>query len=157
MTTLEQDHKELARRALEEVCPRGHFAKAEQFYSPSFRDHVNALEFHGMEGVRQSVRLYRSVLPDLRIEVEDQLLDGDRVASRWVARGTNHGRRATLTGITISQIRDGKIVEDWTVSDTLGLVRQLGPLRVARLAVGMVMRSASSSRRNHRPARPGCG
>jgi len=146
VTTPEQDHKTVARRALEEVCARGDFEKAEQFYSPSFRDHVNALEFHGMEGVRQSVRLYRSVLPDLRIEVEDQLLDGDRVASRWVARGTNHGRRATLTGITISQIRDGKIVEDWTVSDSLGLLRQLGPYRVARLGAGQLSKALRARR-----------
>ena len=116
----------MARRGLEEVCARGDFAKAEQFYSPSFKDHVNALEFRGLEGVRQSVGLYRSVFPDLEIEVEDQLVDGELVASRWIARGTNRGRRATLTGITISRIADGKIVEDWTVSDSLGLLRQLG-------------------------------
>jgi predicted ester cyclase len=141
VTTLEQDHKQLARRALEEVCARGDFAKAEQFYSPSFKDHVNALEFHGLDGVRKSVGLYRSVFPDLEIEVEDQVVDGERVVSRWIARGTNRGRRATLTGITISHIVDGRIVEDWTVSDSLGLLRQLGPWRVALLAAGQ-LRSA---------------
>jgi predicted ester cyclase len=141
VTTLEEDHKQLARRALEEVCARGDFAKAEQFYSPSFRDHVNALEFHGLDGVRQSVGLYRSVFPDLEIEVEDQVVDHERVVSRWIARGTNRGRRATLTGITISHIVDGRIVEDWTVSDSLGLLRQLGPWRVALLAAGR-LRSA---------------
>jgi hypothetical protein len=35
----------------------------------------------------------------------------------------------------------GKIVEDWTVSDSLGLLRQLGPWRVALLAAGQ-LRSA---------------
>jgi predicted ester cyclase len=145
VTNLEQDHKELARRALEEVCARGDVAKAEQFYSPSFKDHVNALEFNGLEGVRQSVGLYRSVFPDLEIEVEDQVVDGERVVSRWIARGTNRGRGATLTGITISRLADGKIVEDWTVSDNLGLLRQLGPLRVALLAAGQ-LRSALRNR-----------
>jgi predicted ester cyclase len=145
VTTLEQDHKELARRALEEVCARGDFAKAEQFYSPSFRDHVNALEFQGLEGVRQSVGLYRSVFPDLEIEVQDQIVDGERVVSRWIALGTNRGRRATLSGITISHITDGKIVEDWTVSDSLGLLRQLGPFRVVLLAAGQ-LRSALRAR-----------
>lgn len=148
MTTLEQDHKNLARRALEEVCARGDFAKAKQFYSPSFKDHVNALDFEGLDGVRRSVSLYRSVFPDLEIEVEDQLVDGDHVTSRWVARGTNRGRRATLTGITVSQIAEGKIVEDWTVSDTVGLLRQLGPLRAALLAAGQLR---SALRRSARP------
>jgi predicted ester cyclase len=112
MSTLEQQQqKDVARRALEEVCARGDFAKAEQFYSPAFRDHVNSLEFRGLEGVRQSVGMYRAVFPDLEIQVDDQVVDGDRVASRWTARGTNRGRRATVTGITISHIQDGKIVE----------------------------------------------
>jgi len=148
MTTLVQDQKTLARRALEEVCARGDFAKAEQFYSPAFRDHVNALEFRGLDGVRKSVNLYRSVFPDLEIEVVAQVVEGDRVASRWTARGTNRGRHATLDGITISTIENGKIVEDWTTSDSLGLLRRLGPWRVAALLAGQVrdrLRSRSSS------------
>src|SRR5436190_11753686 len=112
-TTAEQEHKDIARRAIEEVCARGDFAKAERLYSPHFHDHVNDLEYHGLEGVRESVSLYRSVLSDLEIRVEDQLVDGDRVASHWTATGTNRGRRITMRGITISHIVDGKIVEDW--------------------------------------------
>ncbi|HEX8856315.1 MAG TPA: ester cyclase [Thermoleophilaceae bacterium] len=147
MTTLEQDHKVIARRALEEVCARGDFAKAEQFYSPSFRDHVNELEFHGLEGVRKSVGLYRSVFPDLEIEVVDQVIDGDEVASRWVARGSNRGRRATLEGITISRIEDGKIVEDWTVSDNVGMLRRLGLWRTLRLLAAQARDRLSSGSR----------
>ena len=133
MSALEQQQqKDVARRALEEVCARGDFAKAE-FFSPTFRDHVNSLEFRGLEGVRQSVGMYRAVFPDLEIQVDDQVVDGYRVASRWTVRGTNRGRHATLAGITISHIQDGKIVEDWSVSDTAGLLQQLGPRRAALL------------------------
>ena len=136
MSTLDQQQqKDVARRALEEVCARGDFAKAEQFYDPAFRDHVNSLEFQGLEGVRQSVGMYRALFPDLEIQVDDQVVDGDRVASRWTAGGTNRGKRATLTGITISHIKDGKIVEDRSVSDTAGLLQQLGPRRAAMLGV----------------------
>jgi predicted ester cyclase len=162
MTTLEQQHQDLARRALEEVCARGDFAKAEQYYSPAFRDHVNALEFRGLDGVRRSVSLYRSVLPDLEIEVEDQIVDGQRVASRWIARGTNRGKRATLNGITISHIDDEKIVEDWTVSDGAGLLQQLGPRRAALLAINHLVahlrgraRGQGSPRRRHASPGPG--
>jgi SnoaL-like domain len=48
------------------------------------------------------------MLPDREIEVQDQVIDGEHVVSGWVARGTNRGRRATLTGITISEIADGR-------------------------------------------------
>jgi predicted ester cyclase len=38
------------------------------------------------------------------------------------------GRPITITGIAISRVRDGKIVEEWEVSDVLGLLRQIGGL-----------------------------
>ena len=141
MATVEQDHRERARRAIEEVCARGDFDKAPQFYSERFHDHVNSLEYHGLEGVRQSVELYRSIFPDLEIRVEDQVVEDDRVASRWTARGTNRGRRVTLKGITISRFEDGKIVEDWGYSDTVDLLRQLGPLRVGRLGAEQLVKA----------------
>ena|SRR5438067_6269214 len=141
MATVEQDHRERARRAIEEVCARGDFDKAPQFYSERFHDHVNSLEYHGLEGVRQSVELYRSIFPDLEIRVEDQVVEDDRVASRWTARGTNRGRRVTLKGTTISRFEDGKIVEDWGYSDTVDLLRQLGPLRVGRLGAEQLVKA----------------
>ncbi len=84
-----QQQKDVARRALEEVCARGDFAKAEQFYDPSFRDHVNSLEFQGLEGVRQSVGMYRAVSPILR----------SRSTTKWSTEtGSHHGgRRAAPT------------------------------------------------------------
>jgi predicted ester cyclase len=115
-----------ARSALEEVCARGDLACARELYAEDFIDHVNALEFHGQEGIAKSVALYRAVFPDLRIRVEDQTVDGDRVTSRWTLQGTHKGRKVMLPGITISRFENGRIAEDWTVSDNLELLRRLG-------------------------------
>ncbi len=127
--------REGARRALEEVCARGDYEAAERLYASDFVDHVNDLEFHGHQGIRQSVGLYRRVLGGLRIRVEDQLAEDDRVASRWVAEGSNRGRLIRIQGITISRFADGRIVEDWSTSDNLSLLRQIGARRV--LLVGL--------------------
>lgn len=126
-TTL--DGRELARRAkaaLERVCSGADLDPASKYYATDFVDHVNDLEFRGLEGTRQSVELYKSVLSDLAIEVTEQLVDGDRVTSRFVVTGTSRGRRVCVNGITISRFRQGMIVEDWSVTDSLGLLRQLG-------------------------------
>ena len=123
-----------ARVALEEVCARGDLDRARAIYAENFVDHVNALDFHGQEGIAKSVALYRAVFPDLRIEVEDQTSAGDRVTSRWTLHGTHKGRAVTLPGITISRFQDGKIAEDWTVSDNLELLRRLGLRRGLALA-----------------------
>jgi predicted ester cyclase len=119
----------VARKALEQVCARGDLDLARECYAPDFVDHVNAMDLHGQEGIRQSTDLYRAMFDDLQIRVVDQVSEGDRVASRWVMTGSNRGRRAELTGITISRIDDGRIVEDWSALDSLELLRQLGLVR----------------------------
>jgi predicted ester cyclase len=121
--------KEVARTALERVCSRADFGLAPECYAEDFVDHVNRLEFRGLEGVRRSTALYQALFDDLRIEVVDQVAEGDRVASRWVMRGSNRGREVELTGITISRLRDGLIVEDWSATDGVDLLRGLGLVR----------------------------
>ena len=72
---------ERARDAIENVCA-GNAGRAEEFYDPSFHDHINTMEFHGHEGVAKSVSLYRRLLSDLSFVVDEQVAEGDRVASR---------------------------------------------------------------------------
>ena len=144
--TAEQDEQSAkARRALERVCARGDFEIARELYSSDFIDHVNRMEFRGHSGIRESVGIYHAIFPDLRIDVEDQVGEGDLVTSRWTMHGTYRGRRVALEGITISRLAGGMIAEDWTVSDTLDLVRQLGLRRAAivgfRYVTGRLRRS----------------
>jgi len=135
-----RDRTELARHALEQVCSGSDASVAVGVYSPDFHDHVNAREYHGHEGIRQSLGLYQLVFSDgdLRIRVEDQVGEGERVASRWVAAGHNRGRPIRIWGIVISRIENGEIVEDWAASDNLDLIRQLGPWRLLLLGLAWV-------------------
>jgi len=84
---------EHARTALEQVCARGDLARARELYAHDFVDHVNALEFHGQDGIAKSVALYRAVFHDLQIRVEDQTVDGERVTTRWTLHGTHKAAR----------------------------------------------------------------
>jgi predicted ester cyclase len=124
-----------ARRALECVCSGAEPESAASYFSPELVDHVNDFELRGLEGVRRSVELYTSVLDDLQVSVEEQLVDGNRVTSRFIVTGTNRGRRVRFNGITISRFESGRIVEDWSVTDTLGMLRQLGGWRAVLVAL----------------------
>ncbi len=115
-----------AKDALERVCSGKGLDSPSRYYSPEFVDHVNDMRFQGLEGARRSVELYTKVLSDLDVVVEEQLTDGDRVTSRFVVSGNSFGKRVRFNGITISRFKDGLIVEDWSVTDTLGMLRQLG-------------------------------
>lgn len=89
----------------------------------------------GPAGVREAIERYRRAFPDATLLVDEQLVDGARVASRWTARGTHTaeiagiaptGRQATVTGVTVLRVAEGKAVEGWTSWDRLGLLVQLG-------------------------------
>lgn len=73
--------------------------------------------------------LYRRLFPDLRFVVDEQVSEGDRVATRWTLYGTNRGRAVELTGNTISRFADGLVVEDRGSTDSAELLRQLGAWR----------------------------
>jgi ubiquinone/menaquinone biosynthesis C-methylase UbiE/predicted ester cyclase len=133
--TATADQTETARRALEEVCSGRDLDGIPRDYHADFVDHVNRFTYFGHDGARRSVALYLELFPDLSFEVEDQVTEGDKVASRWTLRGTHKERPVQLRGIVISRFEDGRIIEDWAASDTMELVRQLGLLRTLGLAV----------------------
>ncbi len=71
---------------------------------------------------------------DIESIVEDQIGEGDRVATRMTMRCTHAGsyggipatgRRVTIPFIDISVVRDGKILEEWAEFDMRGLLQQL--------------------------------
>jgi predicted ester cyclase len=137
MTRDRLNGQELARDALERVCAGSDLSAAEGVYSLSFRDHVNGRDYAGHEGIRRSLALYQLVFRDgdLQIRVVDQVSEGDKVVSRWVAEGHNRGRRIETWGIVISRIDGGEIAEDWAASDSLEIIRQLGLWRSLLLGV----------------------
>jgi predicted ester cyclase len=79
----------------------------------------------------------RSGFPDLRIEVDDMIVDGDTVAARLSLTGTHTGSFADVepTGRRVSwcsmrwwEVHEGRVVETWAMQDRLGLLQQLGAL-----------------------------
>lgn len=136
----EPDYAARARHAIEIVCS-GDLSRMEEFYSPDFVDHVNDMTFHGYEGGRESLAFYKTLFPDYSMGVEEQVTEGNRVASRWVLNGTYHGRAVVLRGITISRLdEDGRTVEDRGHSDSIALLRQIGVIRTLMLGLEILTR-----------------
>lgn len=126
---------DLARRALERVCSGAGLDAPALYYSPSFVDHVNGRDYHGLQGAEESVADYRRLIRDLSIRVEQQVVENGVVTSRFTVSGTIYGRRVQFGGITISRFEHGKIVEDWSVTDTVSMLRQIGLVRSLLLLV----------------------
>jgi steroid delta-isomerase-like uncharacterized protein len=130
------DVKEIARRLAEDPW-QGKLDEALEFVGDDYVAHVpgSVEPFRGKEGFRDFVTTYLTGFPDGSIIVDDQIAEGDVVATRWTGRGTNTGelmgmpptgRQITVGGITYSRIADGKAREAWISWDTLALMHQLG-------------------------------
>lgn len=138
--TTEHDYATTARNAIEIVCT-GNLSRMPDFYNPDFIDHVNDTTFHGYKGGEESVVFYRAIFKQLQMRAEEQITEGNRVATRWVLTGTYHGRSVTLRGTTISRFADdGRIIEDHGHTDTVSLLRQIGVLRTLALATEILTR-----------------
>ncbi len=130
------ENKAIVRRSYDEVWSKGQLALVNELYAADFVLYDPLTPgVRGPEGYRQYVIGMRTPFPDLQFTVEEQLAEGDKVTTRWAARGTHQkefmglpptGEQGVLTGITISRIVDGKIVEERSNWDALGFLQQLG-------------------------------
>jgi steroid delta-isomerase-like uncharacterized protein len=129
-------------RRLTELFSSGDEALADSIFSSDVVFHGTAGdgELRGVDAMKRFVAAYRSAFPDARSTVEDQVAEGDKVVTRWRARGTHRGqlgpiaatgREFVMGGITIERIADGRIAEVWVARDELGLLSQLGVLSQA--------------------------
>jgi predicted ester cyclase len=129
---------ETARVALEEVCSGRRPDKLEHIYHEGFADHVNDVTYFGHDGARRSIAGYLALFSDLAFRVDDQVTEGDKVASRWTLTGTHRRRRVELHGVVLSRVRDDQIIEDWAFTDRVELLRQLGAWRSVLLVVNQL-------------------
>jgi steroid delta-isomerase-like uncharacterized protein len=147
MTQAEQ-HKQIARRWFNEVFAAGKLDVADEIFSADFFTHDPGLTGDGWptgpEGPKTIAGLWKSVFPDLRFTIEDEIAEGDTVALRWTATGTHQGtlldipasgRTVRTSGIDIFRMEDGKAVEHWVIYDLLGILTQVGAIPAPEAAV----------------------
>lgn len=129
-------NKAVARSFFEVVLDQGHLDKYAESHAPDFvahaGDHLATLD-EDMAAAREE----RQALPDMRVKVNQVVGERDLVVVYWTASGTNTqpgmglpatGKKITTPGMTLFRFKDGKIVEEWSVWDMLGAMRQAGLL-----------------------------
>ena len=138
------DPKKIIRELLEEPW-KGNWNVIDEYVAPGFIGHdpADPQPIRGIEGAKANVQKYIDGFSDARITVDEQIAEGDIVATRWTGRGTHSGeisgipatgKEVTVSGITISKLDGGKVIEEWTNWDTFGMLVQLGAIPVPATA-----------------------
>ena len=123
------------RRAFEEIWNQKNIAMIDELIDFDFVVHDPPRTIQGPEQFKQFVTMYLTAFPNTHFTIEDQIAEGDKVVTRYTARGTHQGplmgisptgKQATVTGIVINRFANGKVVEGWFNYDTLGMLQQRG-------------------------------
>ncbi len=135
-----EENKAIVRRHYEELWAKGDLDVADEIYSTDcVGQYANyPLQTGYPESEKRTVLRDISVVTETQVEVVEQVAEGDKVVTRWRARGRHTGvlegmphvvptgKEVEVTGVHIHRLKDGKIVEVWAVDDLLGLMQQMG-------------------------------
>ena len=137
------DTQTAARRfysTLEEAVRTGNVARLDDVIAPDAVDHHPDPDMKpGREGIKEAFAGLGGVFPDLRFDIEDVLVQGDKAALRVIAHGTQRGpflgfaptnREISYTVIDILRFTpDGRLIERWGLVDEAAVRRQLATAR----------------------------
>lgn len=135
------ENKLLVRRYYEEVVNTGNVDQLAEFVSPDFVEvHNNTRYPVGLEGAKEHVLGVRETYPDLHLTIEQQIAEGEWVATRVTARGTHSGvwlgmrptgEKLEMTAVNIDRVVDGRIVEHGGAANLLEPFLKIGAIRIA--------------------------
>lgn len=133
----EEEIRDLVERFTDEAWNGGNLDLIDELFAPDYVGHdaPRPEPVRGPEGMKEFLRMYRHAFSDAVITLDDVIIAGDKVVTRWTGRGTHDGdlmgipptgTPVAFTGIRIFRVANGQIAEGWVVWDTFGLMRQLG-------------------------------
>src|ERR1700761_4068835 len=133
---MSEQNADIIRRFVDEVITRGNIDAASQF---AWEDVVEQVPLPGqgpgLDGLKDVIRGMRSAFPDIVFSIEEQVSEGEKVASRFEWTGTHQGdffgvpatgRSVRVWGVVIDRLEQGRIKETRIIMDMLGLMMQLG-------------------------------
>jgi len=130
------DNRALLKRFYDEGWNANDLAVYDELVTEDFVDHQALPGLPpGREGFKQLNVMFRSAFPDVWVNVEGIIAEGDMVSCRWTSTGTHKGdlfgipatgRPVKVTATVVYRVANGRLAEGWINRDDLGMMRQLG-------------------------------
>jgi steroid delta-isomerase-like uncharacterized protein len=135
-TDIREQNKQICKRFFDELHDKGNFDIIDELVDPHVVSHDPFPgQPEGSEGVRHTMKIFRTAFPDLRLVHNDMIAEGDKVMIKFTVTGTHKsefmqipatGNKIAYEEVVILRLKNGKIVEHWAVADAMALMQQLG-------------------------------
>lgn len=134
-------NKAYVRRFYEDYYNNVRLEAIDDMFSPSYVHHTPEVLEGKMdyEEYREHMLSISRAFPHMKVVVEDQVAENDKVATRFTMYGIQEGdlpgipargKEIKVAAITIFRLEDGKISEGWEIYDSLDMALQLGVAQV---------------------------
>ena len=145
METAQEQNKQLIRQYFEAYDQQDTERIGQLVSSSNYSFHISGMPPMDWIGTKQFYTEAWSAFPDLHHEILDIVAEGDKVAVRYNIIGTHKGefqgipstgKEVSFSAMGFIALIDGKVVEEWEVADTMGLMQQLGAISGESHAAG---------------------
>ena len=134
---MSEANKAVVRRWMEEGFNKNDLSIADETFAENQVFHFSAEEVRGIDAFKELVTAYKRAFPDSSITVDEQVAEGDSVATRFTFRGRHtgelngvapSGKAINVGALAISHVREGKTVETWQNFDEVTMLKQIGAM-----------------------------
>ncbi len=124
----------LVRQWTDDAIAAGRLDVFDRLLADDVLDRSGASPLRGVESFKQRAAAVRAAFADIRIVVDDLVVEGSAIAWRWTLTGTHvgafagiaaTGRPVALRGVDFQRLEGGKVVEHWTLVDVFGAQQAL--------------------------------
>jgi steroid delta-isomerase-like uncharacterized protein len=131
-----ENNKRLATRFYDEVINGGDHALIKELLADDYVEHAEAPGIpNNRDGVVMWFQMMRGAFPDMKMSVLRMVAEDDEIWVHYRCTGTHKGEfmglpptdnKFDIEGVDRVRVRDGKAIEHWNVTDTMGMMQQLG-------------------------------
>ena len=115
----------------------GNVSVADEVFQPDCVIHINGNPQRdlSLDNFKQMIAGLLVAFPDLHFTINDQFTSGEKVSTRWTAKGTNTGpfgemlatgRVIEIEGLIIDYVVNGRVAKRWELWDQMAMMQQLG-------------------------------
>jgi len=130
-----EQNKAVVRRFIDEIFLGGNFDSVDELLTEDFTPHTWGSMQPGRDGLKEAIQRVQSGISDERMQIDDIIAEGDRVAVRLTSSATHtgdfmgmpaSGKRYEIGEIHIFRLEEGRVAEHWHQADFMGMMKQLG-------------------------------